>query len=62
MSWKDGYREDKQAKLETRISPETKRDFFLVAEILDTNVTHLIRMLVEHTIEQYQEELEALKK
>jgi antitoxin component of RelBE/YafQ-DinJ toxin-antitoxin module len=57
MSWKAAYQEDKQAKLETRISRQNKQDFIEVCDLLDMKPSDLLRQLVNHVIKEYETEL-----
>jgi antitoxin component of RelBE/YafQ-DinJ toxin-antitoxin module len=57
MSWTAAYQEDKQAKLETRISRQNKQDFIEVCDLLDMKPSDLLRQLVNHVIKEYETEL-----
>jgi hypothetical protein len=61
MSWKAAYQEDKQAKLETRISRQNKQDFVEICDLLDMKPSDLLRQLVTHVIKQYETELAAAR-
>jgi predicted DNA-binding protein len=58
MTWHEAYKADKQCKLETRISSETKEQFDKLCAILGTKTSTLLRDLVGHMLEQYAEELQ----
>jgi hypothetical protein len=61
MTWHEAYRADKQCKLETRVSAETKAEFDRLCRLLNTKTSTLIRELVVHTLDQYKADLEGVE-
>lgn len=49
-TWKNAYKEDKQAKIETRVSPENKAAFLLECQKIGVTPADVIRQMIEYVI------------
>ena len=57
MTWKERFREDKQAKLTVSVTAETYTLFKELCAEQGTNSTAMIRAMVKHILSEYADEI-----